>query len=393
MGRIASAVAVFVLLLAGAIWLSLRQPPPPAAYSGLQFADMTRGAEARTPLLDKGVLVVTVVPGSPADQAGIVVGDVVGAIDGAAVITARQAARRMRGYTVGRRAELTLYDVAHGEAKPKKVAITFAAEPDPKKTGKYSVDPPRILAKESFALPPIAANAAWSRRLSRGAFIKPQSLFGLGAGRCNGLAPEGWYVAGSTPDGSLIHVMAPASFEHAILLTAMLGDVTPAAFIRARLEETFKSPITLSPAEAQPFGLTVRRFGNARGGAGFVEYRVQKGRIRVWIAAVAAAEASWALPVTGAVVFSLNCDAGYAPRDPKLAVTSVSAECLAGKCQDSDFAATYLKTLQVGYVHDSEGMNYLINPKRDLWLNGAKGAGYYHQVSGQNEKLEPGRTN
>jgi hypothetical protein len=177
------------------------------------------------------------------------------------------------------------------------------------------------------------------------------------------------------------------------MMMAALHDVSPASFVRAQLEKTFDSPVTLSAAKAQPFGFVMLRFGNARGGAGFVEYQVSNGRIRLWIAAVAAAEAGWALPVTGAVAFSLNCGHGIAPRDPKLSMTSVSAQCLAGKCQASDFAAAYLKTLQVGYVHDAEGLNYLINPKRDLWLNGAKGPGYYHQVSGQNEKLEPGRTN
>jgi hypothetical protein len=149
----------------------------------------------------------------------------------------------------------------------------------------------------------------------------------------------------------------------------------------------------LSPPRVQPFGFVLHDFGNARGGAGFVEYRVQHGRIRLWIAAVAAAETGWALPVTGAVVFSMDCHGSAVPRDPALAVTSVSAQCLGGKCRDSDFAAAYLKTLQLGYVHDPKGRNYLVNPKRDLWANGAQGPGYYHQVSGENEKLEPGRTN
>ena len=155
----------------------------------------------------------------------------------------------------------------------------------------------------------------------------------------------------------------------------------------------FGSTVALSPPDAQPFGFTLVSFGNAHGGAGFVEYRVRDGRIQLWIAAVAAAEAGWALPATGAVLFSMNCNPASVPRDPALTATSVSAQCLGGKCQDSDFAAAYLKTLQLGYVHDPKGRNYLINPKHDLWANGAKGPGYYHQVNGENEKLEPGRTN
>jgi len=391
MDRVLAIVAAAILLFAGAVWYSQNLPPPQASYSGLQFAEMSAADAARTPV--KGAAVAAVDPGSPADTAGIAPGEVVSAIDGAAVVTARRASDRMRSFRVGQQAMLTLHDITQGEAKPRQVAVTLGVMPDPKQTGKYSVYPPRILAKEVFALPPIAANAAWARRLARGAFLKPLELSGLGAGRCNAVAPEKWRVAGYTPDGSLFHVMAPLTFQHAILLSASLAGKTPADFIRTYLEETFQSESALSPPEAEPFGLTLVSFGNARGGAGFAEYRVRGGRIQLWIAAVAAAEAGWALPATGAVVFSMNCGPAAAPRDKALTVTSVSAQCLGGKCQDSDFAAAYLKTLQLGYVHDPKGRNYLINPRRDLWANGAQGPGYYHQVNGENERLLPGRTN
>ena len=52
-----------------------------------------------------------------------------------------------------------------------------------------------------------------------------------------------------------------------------------------------------------------------------------------------------------------------------------------------------MTTLKMGYVHGLDGMNYLVNPRRDLWQSGAEGPGFYHQIGGENEKLEPGRTN
>jgi hypothetical protein len=389
MGRTLAAVAAATLLFAGAVWYSQALPLPPRSYGGLQFAPITEAAAART--LTRGVVIATVDPGSPADKAGMEEGDVVTAIDGQAVTSARQAADRIAVYAIGRRAVLTL--VTDGEMKPKQVAIVFAAIPDPKETKTWSVRPPRILAKETFAPPPIAANAAWSRRLSRGAFIEPMELAGLGAGRCNGFAPEKWRIAGHAADDSMFHLMAPATFQHAIVLSAALEGKTPGDFIRDYLEKTFGSVAVLSLTEEQPFGFTLVRFGNARGGGGFVEYRVKDGRIQLWLAAVAAAESGWALPITGAVAFSMNCTSASAPRNAALALTSVSAQCLGGKCQDSDFAAAYLNTLRLGYVHDRKWHTYLINPKRDYWANGAEGPGYYHQVSGENEKLEPGRTN
>jgi len=393
MGRVVATLAVAVLLFAGAVWFSQTRPPPPLGYSGLEFADLTAAEAGRVPRLRHGAAIADVEPGSPADKAGIVEGDVVAAIDGQPVNAARQASRRIRGYAVGARAVLTLYDIESGEAKPKDVAVTFEAAPDPKETKTYSVRPPRTLAKEHFALPPIIANAAFARRLSRGAFLKPQELTGLGAGRCNGLAPEKWRVAGYAPDGSLIHVMAPVTFQHAMLMTLPLAGAAPRAAIAALLEKTFGSAVKLATPVQQPFGFQRATFGNARGGAGLAVWRLKGGGLQLWISAFAAAEAGWALPSTAAVMFSLNCARGTAPRDPSLVITSVSAQCLGGKCQDSDLASAYLSSLRLGYVHDPKGRNYLINPKRDLWQNGAQGPGYYHQVSGENEKLEPGRTN
>ena len=393
MGRVLATVAAAILLFAGAVWYSQRPPAPTRGYSGLEFSPMTAADAGRTPLLAHGVAVFDVDAGSPADKAGIAPGEVIAAIDGEAVTSARRASEKIRSYRAGQRVTLTLYDVVTGEVKPQKVEILFDATPDPKDTKKYSVLPPRTLAKESFALPPIAANSVWARRLSRGAFLKPLELTGLGAGRCNGLAPEKWRVAGAAPDGSLIHVMAPATFQHAMLMRLALDGRNPEDTIRALLEETFGSAVRLSVVMQQPYGFQRFDWGNARGGAGFVVWRVQGAQLQLWIAAVAAAESGWALPITGAVVFSLNCATGTAPRDPALTITSVSARCLGGICQDSDLASASLAAFKLGYVHDPNGRNYLINPKRDLWQNGAQGPGYYHQVSGENEKLEPGRTN
>ncbi len=64
-----------------------------------------------------------------------------------------------------------------------------------------------------------------------------------------------------------------------------------------------------------------------------------------------------------------------------------------GSCEDSDFAATYLQKFRLGYVHAHDGEVFLVNPKRDFWLNGQEGPGFYRQLGGENEKLEPGRTN
>jgi len=112
---------------------------------------------------------------------------------------------------------------------------------------------------------------------------------------------------------------------------------------------------------------------------------------------VPAADIAWAIPVTGSVLLSLRCQSDLAPaprpRDPSMAATSVSARCLEGRCEDSDFAAVYLDKFRLGYVHAHNGDVFLVNPRRDLWVNGQEGPGFYRQLGGLNEKLEPGRTN
>jgi hypothetical protein len=381
--------------IAGVAWY-VAPPAKPRGYAGVEFSVMTPAAAARAPLLtSRGALIYQVDPDSPADKAGIHPGEVVAAIDGAAITSADQAAGIVRAHRAGDHAVFILFDETKGDIRSKSVAVTFAEEAP--LTKKLSVLPPRLLAKEYFHLPSMAANAAWSRRIARGPTIRPLALPGLGAGRCNGLAPEYWYVAGHAPDDSMIHVAAPDGFEHAIYETAKLNGRDPKAFVLSLIGQDFETLPTPAPTEAQPFGFSLFKFGLPRGAAGFAEYRVSGDRIAVWIAAVPAADVAWAEPQTGAVAFSLHCQAANAPaplpRDAGLAATSVSTSCLQGKCGEGDFAAQYMKVLRLGFVHGPDGSNWLVKPKSDFWQNGADGPGYYHQIGGENEKLEPGRTN
>ena len=69
----------------------------PHGFSGLNFAALTPAAAARTPLLGRGgAQVFAVADDSPADKAGIKPDEVVAAIDGTRVTSARQAADHPR---------------------------------------------------------------------------------------------------------------------------------------------------------------------------------------------------------------------------------------------------------------------------------------------------------
>jgi hypothetical protein len=389
-------VCVALALFAGAVLYAVHHQHKPRGFSGLEFAPLTPAAQARTPLLVRGgALVLEVTPDSPASRVDIKPGEVLSAIDGAAVQSARQASDIIRSHGEKDRVTLTLYDITKGDIHPRDVALVFDAAPPV--TKHFSVRPPRTLAKEFFPLPNMAANAAWSKRIARGPTIRPLLLTGLGAGDCNAFAPEEWRVAAHAPDNSLFHVMAKESFAHAIFKSAALNGVRPESFIIRFLHDTFGSPAVLTPQENLPFGFVWRDFGNSKGGAGFVEYRVTGNRIALWVAGVPGGDVAWAKPLVGAVALSMRCAAPGAPkllpRDAALVDTAISTRCIDGQCAEGDFAATSMATLRFGYVHNRKGEMFLVRPRRDFWQNGAEGPGFYHQIGGENEKLEPGRIN
>ena len=394
MRRLAGLLLLLVCV-AGVAWY-VAPPQRPRGFSGLEFAAMTRAATARAPLLKAhGALVYSVMADSPAALAGVKPGEVAAAIDGVDIISATQASGILRAHAAGDQVNLTLFDETTGDIHPRTLTLTVTAAPPVTKV--LSVTPPRTLAREYFYPPPMAANAAWSPRLARGPTIRPRVLTGLGDGQCNGFAPVDWEVRGHAKDDTMFHIAAKAGFQHAIYATALLSGQDPIAFIQALLEQNFQAPATITPPQKLSQGFHLFDFGNRNGVAGFAEYRVTNGRIAVWIAAVPAADVTWDKPLTGAVAFSLNCKSALSPppvRMPApLVKTSLSTACLEGKCEDSDFAAGHLALLQLGYVHNAKGEMFLVNPKHDFWQNGAEGPGFYRQVSGENEKLEPGRIN
>jgi hypothetical protein len=393
---IAVSVAVALLLFAGVVAYAIHRPSRPRGFSGLEFAPMTQAASARTPLLDKGgALVADVMAGSPAEKAKIAQGQVVAAIDGTQVESARQASDLVRAHAAGDRVILTLYDITQGEVHPEQIALVFDAAPRAGKT--FSVHPPRTLAREGPVPITVAANAAWSKRILRGPTIRPLALAGLGSGQCNVFAPAEWKVAGHAADNSMFHVMAGEGFAHAIYQSAMLNGADADSFVKAYLQTSFGAPAALTPPQPRPFGFVLRDFGNQKGGAGFVLYRVTGNRIALWLAAVPGGDVAWARPLVGAVALGMRCASpgapALAPRPPELLATRISLRCIKGQCGETDFAATYLTTLRLGYVHNLKGDMSLVKPGRDYWQNGAQGPGFYHQIGGENERLYPGRIN
>ncbi len=398
MARLWLGVLVVVALGAFGVARLITRPPDPEGYSGLEFARMTGAAASRAPLLaTHGALIQGVADNSPASRAGIRPGTVVAQIDGKNIASAREASGIIRRHRAGDRVILTLFDEARGRVHPRNVPLLFAAAP-PVSKKVFSVDPPPTLAEDKLAPPVMAANAAWSRRLAHGVSVRLRTLPQLTAGVCSGVAPEKWQVRDSGK--SMIHIVSDSGTAHAIYkLVRLDADQRrdPLGYVSGLLHEIFRSPVTATPVEARPFGIQSISFGNKNGATGFALWRLNRDVLSVWIAGVPASDIAWAIPVTGSVLLSLRCESDLAPaprpRDSAMAATSLSSRCLADRCEDSDFAAAILDKFRLGYVHAHNGDVFLVNPRRDLWVSGQEGPGFYRQLGGQNEKLEPGRTN
>lgn len=398
MARLWLSVLLVVALGAGCVAWLIARPPAARGYSGLEFAQMTKAAALRAPLLSsRGALVEQVADDSPAARAGINPGAVVAAIDGVAITSARQASAIVRRHGEGDRVVFTLFDEASGAIHPKTVTVTFEASPPASKTI-FRINPPRTLAKEFFYPPGMAANASWSRRLAHGASIRPRAMPELDVGDCSGVAPEQWRIANA--GRSMIHLVSKDGSLHAIYKLVRLDPAQkrdPKGYVMGLAHAIFRSTVVPTPTETWDFGVSSFNFGNRTGVAGLALWRLNGDVLSVWIAGVPASEIAWAMPVTVGTLLSLQCKGHLAPkpapRARQLIATAVSSDCLQGKCQDSDFAATYLQKYRLGYVHARDGEVFLVNPKRDFWLNGQDGPGFYRQLGGENEKLMPGRTN
>jgi len=398
MARLWLGVLVVVALGALSVALLIARPPDPEGYSGLEFARVTGAAASRAPLLTtRGALVLDVALDSPAARAGIRPGAVVAKIDGEDIRSAEQASRIIRRHKGGDRIILSLFDEARGRIHPKDVPLVFDASP-PANPKIFSVDPPRTLAQDKLAPPVMAANAAWSRRLAHGVSVRLRALPRLTSGVCSGVAPEKWQLR--DVGANMIHIVSESGSAHAIYKLVRLNadqQRDPLGYVSGLLHEIFRSPVTVTPVEARPFGVNSVSFGNKNRATGFALWRLNGDVLSVWIAGGPASDIAWAIPVTASALLSLRCQSDLAPpprpRDPSMTATSVSSRCLQDRCEDSDFAATYLDKFRLGYVHAHDGEVFLVNPRRDLWANGQEGPGFYRQLGGQNEKLEPGRTN
>ena len=379
-----------------------RASKPDVGFLGLEFAPLTRAAEARAPYLTNGgALIVKVVPKSPAERARFVAGEIVTAIDSIPVSSATEAAETLSTRKPREKIALTYFDLARGDGKAR-IATAELADAPPLNTKVYSVEPPRTLAREWDFEPSMAAGASWSRRIARGA-VNPLALQVFSGGRCSALAPEDWSVREAARDGATFELVSSALRTRAIFATV---NVPSRAQIQSTIEASVAKFARIMPETGPPLmtdgDYRVIDFGSTNGYAGFALYHARPRGMRsivvsMWIAAVPASNVAGLAPLAGAVALSIRCNAPFAerhrPYDDSISPTSVSVRCLENDCDETDFAGAYNAEMHTGYVHGPNADNFLIDPRKDIWVTGPNGPGTYRQVGGVLEKLEPGRTN
>ena len=288
----------------------------------------------------------------------------------------------------------TLFDEASGTVHPKKIAVTFDAAPPENKTI-FRVKPPRTLAKEFFNPPSMAANASWSHRLAHGVSIRPRAMPELDAGRL--FRRRAGRMAGRRHSGKgMIHLVSKDGGLHAIYKLVALDPAQkrdPKGYVMGLVHAIFHSTCRVHAQpklgiSASAVSISAMAHGAAGLGALAHEWRCLVGLDR----GVPASEIAWAMPVTaGTVLIPAMQGTGCAP--------AIAARFRAGRhCGVVGLPAgtvpgqrfrrrTYLQKYRLGYVHAHDGEVFLVDPKRDFWLNGRKARASTARFGGENEKL------
>ena len=157
-------VAAFALLwFAGASRSTAQE-----GFLGIELAPLTRAAEARAPYVRSGgALIAKVVPNSPAALARLGPDEIVTAIDGVKVDSASAAAAMLAAKRPGQRVSIVYYDLVRGDGRRRQASAVLAPAP-PVVASVFSVEPPRVLAREWNFRPSMAAGASWSNGIARG---------------------------------------------------------------------------------------------------------------------------------------------------------------------------------------------------------------------------------
>lgn len=382
------------------------------------------GAELGSPAPDLakrfggGVLILGVMPGGPAERAGLKQGDMILDADRENVDTPQQVVDIVHDFEPGETLELFVADPSSGfQTRTVNVTLERAPANFNAPGGQQEPNPQTGLN----ALPPGGGQAPAGQGGQEAASPPQQGFSGSGglipvalvSGQyCRALAPAGWTITDQSAQGSTFSLASADWRMRASYGVVGINSGAGLIYVRPQGGDPATQAMAMSQIVA---GEPVQVIGqqnmmgaqlfNFRGASeqGFVLYRTYPvpGDPYSYVLSfrVAAGPTQQEESIAGAVASTIDCVTqfhppanGYAQVQPRSEgqATGTSAKCRAGDCDDGDLAGTYNVQLGTGYVHSETGENFLVDPSTDYHETGPDGPGYYRQVGNSYEKLTPG---
>ena len=238
-------------------------------------------------------------------------------------------------------------------------------------------------------------------------------LHPINQGQCRTLAPDGWNVIDTNPNGTVFTLATGDRSQ----IASYAGVAIDAQQVQGYYGPQYTSPEAFVQYAAGV--LTGQQGAQLMPGPRFGAYQtgqIQAGAYRGYVLyytfhldadpggfgmimrfALAQGDPK-AIGAAGSVSAATRCTAIVIPQpignttDRGAAHgAGTSKDCAAsGSCDDADLAGTYNAQLGTGWVHDSLGRNYNVDTTTDYDDNGPDGPGYYVMVGGHREKAQPG---
>jgi hypothetical protein len=231
----------------------------------------------------------------------------------------------------------------------------------------------------------------------------------LNQDHCHTLAPDGWLVQDSNAGGT---IFTASSIDHTMVAgyvgLKVPGAVAqggngqppspPATFVKQMAQVFTGAPIE-STLDAPKFGayqvmtVTSGQYG------GYILYHAfavttdPKGYGLIMRIALGPKDDKHAIAAAGSVAAATRCDAVAIPQKVDLGLahgTGTTGACREGHCDDVDLAGSYNAQFGIGWAHDSNGQNYNVDVMGDFSESGPDGPGYYAEIDGEPQRLEPG---
>ncbi len=365
---------------------------------GIGFLDPMSSAQYGMPM--GAVAVGQVVPGGPAEKAGLRPGDLITSVDGVAMTSPNLVSAALGSHTPGDRIRVGIIHPMQGKNLSLEIIVVAGSTPSG-----GAVQPAQQMGGGQNGGQQMGAPQTGGAPRGGGAMpiTAAQQTHMVQQGPCRAALPQGWQL-NPGPNGQTADVFGPegayAGWGIAGINPAMQANYgaiygPPETHIGGMLQLILHQPVQLGPAQNIGY-YTVHQF-NAGAQQGVALYHVYPAPMGQYISsdyfAYGPLQNPQLIAEAEAIMTSLQCTSslrppadGYATYEPP---KSGGARKSSGS-PESDSLKDYNSILGTQYAHDSAGNNYLLDRTSQWRDTGPDGAGYYKGSGVNMEKLTPG---